>query len=58
MNQKLNILIVEDSPSFAIELDLLISKIGYTVQGLIDNAEEALEAINKEAPDLILLDIE
>lgn len=58
MNQGLKILIVEDSTSFAIELDILIHKIGYTVQKIVDNAEEAYNIIKKEIPDLIILDIE
>ena len=58
MNQGLKILIIEDSASFAIELDILVHKIGYTVQEIIDNAEEAYNCIQNEIPDLILLDIE
>lgn len=58
MIQKLKILIVEDSPSFALELELLVQKIGYNVLQCVDNAEEALLITEREKPDLILLDIQ
>lgn len=58
MNQKLKILIVEDSPSFAIELESLVLKIGYDILANVDTAEEALVEVTKEIPDLILLDIQ
>lgn len=51
------ILIIEDSISFALELSTLIKKIGYSVYKIIDTAEEALESIKLDIPDLILLDI-
>lgn len=58
MNLELKILIVEDSISFALELNALITKLGYNIQKTVDNAEEALNIIKSNTPDLILLDIE
>ncbi len=55
---KLNILIVEDSLSFAIELEMLIQEIGYNVIGRADNSADALELIYSEKPDFILMDID
>lgn len=55
---KLKILIVEDSLSFAIELEMLIQEIGYQVIGRADNSADALELIYSEKPDFILMDID
>lgn len=54
----LNILIVEDDLSFALELEILVKKIGYAVVGRVDNSAEALELIYTENPDLILMDVD
>ena len=54
----LTILIVEDDLSFAIELDMLVRSIGYQVLGRVDNASDALTTIERQTPDLILMDVE
>ena len=54
----LKILIVEDSYSFALELEMLLNDLNYSVIGTVDNSAEALETIYAEVPDLILMDIE
>lgn len=54
---KLNILIVEDDLSFALELEMLLEEMGYHVCDRIDNGEEAYEFIYEYRPDLILMDI-
>ena len=54
----LKILIVEDDLSFALELGILVEKIGYQVVATVDNSAEALELIFSENPDLILMDID
>lgn len=54
----LNILIVEDNPSFLLELEMLIDDIGYNVIDKVDNAKDALLVIEKSKPDLILMDID
>jgi len=54
---KLNILIVEDDLSFALELEMLLEEMSYQVCNRIDNGEEAYEFICEYRPDLILMDI-
>ena len=51
-------MIVEDDLSFAIELEMLVQEIGYQVAAHLDNAEDALDFVYKELPDLILMDID
>lgn len=54
----MNILIIEDSVSFALELEIKLVQLGHTVVGPpIDNAEEALRVIKTTSPDLIMMDI-
>lgn len=55
---KLNILIVEDNFSFALELQMLLEELNYNVIGVVDNSAEALEMIFSKSPDLIFMDIE
>ncbi len=55
MNKK--IYIVEDEPLIADTIVLALSKEGYDVCGITDNAKEALYDIDDLKPDLILLDI-
>lgn len=50
------ILIVDDEPNIVVPLQFLMEQNGY--QALVaQSGEEALEAIAKEQPDLVLLDI-
>ena len=58
MTDSLNILIVEDNLSFAIELEMLLDSLNYQVVGRVDNSAAALEMIFGKQPDLILMDIE
>ncbi len=51
------ILIVEDEPLYAANLEMLVEELGYTCTGVADNAEAALQKIGQQAPDLILMDI-
>ncbi len=51
------IYIVEDEPLIADTIALALSKEGYDVCGIADNAKEALYDIDDLKPDLILLDI-
>ncbi len=50
------VLIVDDEPNIVIPLQFLMEKNGYDVV-IAQSGEEALEAIAKYIPDLILLDI-
>ena len=54
----LKILIVEDNLAFALQLEMLLQKLGYFVCGRVDNAIDGLRKIYKEHPDLILMDID
>jgi len=54
----LNILIVEDDLSFAIELQMMLLEIGHKVVGRVDNSDNAFKSIQEISPDLILMDIE
>jgi Response regulator of the LytR/AlgR family len=51
------ILVVEDDSSFALEIEMMISELGYKYLGNPKNSFQTLEAIVKERPDLIILDI-
>ena len=54
MTQK--ILIVDDEPNIVVPLQFLMERNGYETV-VAQSGEEALEAIAKEKPDLVLLDI-
>ena len=54
MTQK--ILIVDDEPNIVVPLQFLMERNGYET-AVAQSGEEALEAIAKEKPDLVLLDI-
>ena len=57
MKIKSKILIVEDEPIIASDIEMILEDLGYDVIGIEDNAEDALSLIKKTPPDLILLDI-
>ncbi|MGB1243567.1 MAG: LytR/AlgR family response regulator transcription factor [Chitinophagales bacterium] len=54
----LKILIVEDNLSFALELQMLLEELGYTVLDRVDNSTDAFRVIQEKQPDLILMDID
>jgi len=58
LKKSLSILIVEDDPSFGLELEMLVEEIGCNVVGLVDNAAAALELIFSQNIDLILMDVD
>ncbi len=53
----ISILVVEDDLSFALEIEMMISELGYRFLGNPQTGEEALKAIASENPDLIIMDI-
>lgn len=55
---QINVLIVEDNLSFALELQMLLEELNYKVLGRVDNSGEALDMIYSKNPDLIFMDIE
>jgi len=56
-NQKVKILIVEDNQNYALELEMLIAKLGYEVMGKVDNEKDLFKILKVDKPDLILMDI-
>lgn len=57
MSQASRILVVEDDPMIAIDIRLNLEDSGYVVVDSIHRAEEAVDVINKNQIDLIMLDI-
>ncbi len=53
----LNILIVEDDISIGLEIEIMLKEIGYKVIDLVDSSGKAARIIEKENPDLILMDV-
>lgn len=58
MENKVNILIVEDEGIVALGLEDTLQLEGYHVCGIADNGKEALRIVEREAIDLVLLDIQ
>lgn len=54
--EKLKVLIVDDEPSILMPLEFLMRKSGFQVY-IARNGTEAIESINKELPDVVVLDI-
>lgn len=52
-----NILIVEDESVIALDIKRSLTKLGYGVVAIADNAETALEVATHAQPDLVLMDI-
>ena len=57
MNSKYKILIVEDEILVATDIEESLENLGYTVQGIVDTGRKAIDAVEEELPDLILMDI-
>lgn len=55
--KKKSILIVEDEPIIAADLQDRLIDLGYEVVGNVDSGEEALLKVRNQAPDLILMDV-
>ncbi len=54
---KIKILIVEDESIVAKDIQNSLKKLGYSVIGTISSGEKAIEEIEVEKPDLVLMDI-
>ncbi len=54
----LNILIIEDNISIALDLEIMVKDLGHKLMGTIDNSAQALDTIFAKTPDLILMDID
>lgn len=57
MSDKTKILIVEDEEEFALLLEEILVELGYNVIGKCSSEKTALEMVEKERPDLVLMDI-
>jgi two-component system response regulator LytT len=55
---KASILIVEDESFIAEELKRIIERLGYTVCAIANRYNEAIDFLNQQRPDLVLLDIQ
>lgn len=55
--EKLNIFIVEDESIVAKDIQNSLTKLGYTVVGIANNGNDAIERIIDLQPDLVLMDI-
>ena len=58
MKSDLSVLIVEDSVSYAIELERIVSSLGFNICAVVESSGDALEAIFFHEPDIILMDIQ
>jgi DNA-binding LytR/AlgR family response regulator len=56
--QNLQIALIEDNKSAALDVEMLLDEMGIKLASVKDNAEDALHYIYKEQPDLIIMDIE
>ncbi|MFH0787090.1 MAG: PAS domain S-box protein [Pseudomonadota bacterium] len=54
---KPKILIVEDEAIIALDLKSNLEQMGYTVMAQVNSGEKALEMVEQEPPDLVLMDI-
>jgi len=57
MNKSIQILIVEDSSLISLDIQRALKFLGYGVAGNAATGQEAIEAVEKLHPDLILMDI-
>jgi DNA-binding response OmpR family regulator len=53
---KRSVLIVDDEPNIVLSLEFLLKQAGYEVH-IARNGEEAVKAVAKRVPDLIVLDV-
>lgn len=51
------ILIVEDEAVVSLDITRRLEKMGYEIMGRLASGEEALELIQQDRPDLVLMDI-
>jgi PAS domain S-box-containing protein len=55
--ERAKIFIVEDEPIEAMDLALIIERLGYTVSGSVMSGEECLVKVKADRPDLVIMDI-
>src|ERR1035438_8220155 len=52
-----SILIVEDEKIVAMDISGSLKSVGYEVSGIVASGKEAIDLVNQNPPDLILMDI-
>ncbi len=52
-----SIMIVEDEKIVARDLAMIVRNLGYKVTAVLDNGQEALQAVAQNRPDLVLMDV-
>jgi len=57
MGSKMKILLVEDEMIIAAKIALFLTELGYEVTGILTRAEDALDHIAENGPDMALLDV-
>lgn len=53
-----DVLVIEDEPLIAMDLEMLVTEIGHRVQGVARTHKEAIEAVKRDRPGLVLADIQ
>lgn len=56
-NPKLKIMIVEDEVIFALDTKTTLQKMGYEVTGIASNFNDTAACVERNKPDLLLMDI-
>lgn len=54
----LQILLIEDDPSAALDVEMVLDEMGIKLAAVKNNAEDAINYINSEQPDLVIVDLE
>jgi DNA-binding NarL/FixJ family response regulator len=57
MSSEIRVLIVEDDPLIAIDIEQILSNLNFKVSGVSYNAEDALLQLKDNTPDAVLMDI-
>lgn len=57
MTRRISVLIVEDEQIVALNVRNRLEEVGYTIAGMVDSGEAALEVASRTLPDLVLMDI-
>lgn len=57
MGEQLKVLIVEDEMIIGANISLQLTQMGYQVTGIVPRGEDALHRLEKNMPDIVLLDI-
>jgi DNA-binding NarL/FixJ family response regulator len=54
---EIKVLIVEDDPLIAIDIEQILSNLNFRVSGTAFNADDALQCLKNNTPDIVLLDV-